>query len=167
MEGSEFTALTSYVHSYLAAHPNVLNPLVNSNVHKIWRWARLQLPVGQIARSVWKEMNTKRESRSSRNVKVCDVMQTWIQTFSPMLDWETRRNKHWRSAILLSITTRHSCEDSGPCINIFRSKPGAFQSFPWHSLFQLLFGNISSSSDWHLKNQNCCSNGGTSKTWRI
>lgn len=42
----------------------------SSNDFRIHRWARLQLPIGQTARSAWKETIQKRAARMSRNVKV-------------------------------------------------------------------------------------------------
>ena len=39
----------------------------------VYRWGRLQIPTGQVARSLWKEViRTSQGARTDRNVKVCD-----------------------------------------------------------------------------------------------
>ena len=63
------------VRSYCERQGSVLN---HNWTPRIQRWARLQLPTGQIARSAWKEkQKALTEGRMSRNVKVCACMLTY------------------------------------------------------------------------------------------
>ena len=45
----------------------------NINQQAIYRWGRLRVPTGQIARSRWKELERCSDmARTDRNIKVCD-----------------------------------------------------------------------------------------------
>jgi hypothetical protein len=48
-------------------------------MHSIVRWARLQLPNGDIARSAWKELQN-RNTRTSHNVQVCAWSHTALRS---------------------------------------------------------------------------------------
>jgi hypothetical protein len=59
--------------SYLAAHGN--NVTIDQ-CPRIIRWARLQIPNGQVARSSWKENAMTRMPRMARNIKVSNIVFT-------------------------------------------------------------------------------------------
>ena len=66
LNSSELYAITVYLF-------NTMGRIVeasNLGISKIKRWARVFLPVGQIARSRWKEASTSKQGRTSRNVMV-------------------------------------------------------------------------------------------------
>ncbi|KAJ3872829.1 hypothetical protein F5051DRAFT_463280 [Lentinula edodes] len=67
LEVHEMTALQAYVHDSVPAHliPN------DWKVSKVQRWARLRLPTGQIARSMWREsLKDQKKIRRARDVKL-------------------------------------------------------------------------------------------------
>jgi len=62
-------------------HPG-LGPIQKRSV---FRWARLQIPTGQITRSYWKEVTRiSRTARSDRNVKVSDLISVRLDSNSHM-----------------------------------------------------------------------------------
>ncbi|KAJ4479636.1 hypothetical protein C8J55DRAFT_536243 [Lentinula edodes] len=67
LEVHEMTALQAYAHDSVPAHliPN------DWKVSKVQRWARLRLPTGQIARSMWREsLKDQKKIRRARDVKL-------------------------------------------------------------------------------------------------
>jgi hypothetical protein len=55
-----------------AVERTLISEFLGHNAPKIYRWARLRLPNGQVARSAWKEQQRPLEKlRMARNVKVC------------------------------------------------------------------------------------------------
>ena len=71
LNSSELYAITVYL-------SDTMGRIVEASdlgISKIKRWARVSLPVGQIARSRWKEASTSKQGRISRNVKVRHMKQ--------------------------------------------------------------------------------------------
>jgi hypothetical protein len=59
------------IQSYLQEFGETFHP---DWIPVVVKWARLRLPNGQIARSAWKEKQSKHPVRTSRNVKVCNFL---------------------------------------------------------------------------------------------
>jgi hypothetical protein len=63
----ELTALSTF-------YANLPDPKY-TNRNSVYRWGRLQIPTGQVARSRWKEIDRSLKlARTDRNVKVCDLI---------------------------------------------------------------------------------------------
>ena len=78
-QNEEISAIISFVEG-IQGQIDGVNNLIDGICKfgcQIFRWARLQVPTGQIARSLWKE-KTLKSYRSSRNVKVSNVYFTSI-----------------------------------------------------------------------------------------
>lgn len=87
------------LHNYLSAIDPAINP---ADFYKVMRWARILLPNGQIARSLWKEANIPSEKiQTARNVKVSSLFTVYILKANTSLSSnQAASSPSWRRYII-------------------------------------------------------------------
>lgn len=98
------------LHNYLSAIDPAINP---ADFYKVMRWARILLPNGQIARSLWKEANIPSEKiQTARNVKVSSLFTVYILKANTSLSSnQPASSPSWRRYIITWYSLQVQSED--------------------------------------------------------